>query len=103
MENKNYIDWQYRGEYIESRSTRRPGDTDIKIAWANEAYYDKNAVVQDPDVSSKSGRSIRTIGFSPSAGFPVSVITIKDEGVVIGVNAWKSNKTDANKYDKEDK
>ena len=28
------LDWQYRADYIRTRSSRRPGDTDIEPAWA---------------------------------------------------------------------
>ena len=56
-----------RGEYIATRSAR-PGDTDIDPAWADEAYTDEARVVFDPDYASKTGRSVRTIGFHRPRG-----------------------------------
>ena len=37
------LDWQYRGQYIRTRSVRRVGDTDIEPAWADEAFADDGA------------------------------------------------------------
>jgi hypothetical protein len=39
------LDWQYRADYIRTRSSRRPGDTDIEPAWADEAFDDDAALV----------------------------------------------------------
>ena len=88
-----------RGEYIATRSARRPGDTDIDSAWADEAYTDEARVVFDPDYASKTGRSVRTIGYSPTAGFIITVITVVEEGHLWGVNAWKANEKDAAAYE----
>ena len=43
MERARLLDWQYRGEYIRTRSVRRVGDTDIEPAWADEAFADDGA------------------------------------------------------------
>lgn len=88
-----------RGEYIATRSARHPGDTDIAPAWANEAYADEARVVFDPDYASKTGRSVRTIGYSPTAGFVITVITVMDDGHLWGVNAWKANEKDIRAYE----
>jgi hypothetical protein len=56
MERARRLDWQYRGEYIRTRSVRRVGDTDIDPAWADEAFTDDGALVDSPDPASKSGR-----------------------------------------------
>lgn len=53
------LDWPHRAAYIE-----RHGMT---VGMANEAYRDPDAVVFDPDLASKSGLSVRTIGYSPTA------------------------------------
>ncbi|BBZ49444.1 hypothetical protein BST25_10430 [Mycobacterium heidelbergense] len=39
----------------------------------------------------KSGRQVRTLGYSPSARAVLSVITLDKGDVVWGVNAWQSN------------
>ncbi|WP_234785136.1 hypothetical protein [Mycolicibacterium elephantis] len=49
-------DWSMRGKYIAKRRMT-PGIAD-------EALDDPDAVVLDPDPASKSGVSVRTIGFS---------------------------------------
>ncbi|MGO9926138.1 MAG: transposase [Mycobacterium sp.] len=67
---------------------------------ADEALDDPNAVTFDPDYNSKSGDSIRTIGYSISAGAVLSVVTIEDDGIVYGASAWKSNSRDRQYYQK---
>ena len=53
----------------------------------------------DPDYNSTSGRSVRIIGFSQSADGLVTVIVLGDEGVMYGVNAWRSNARDRRIYE----
>ena len=67
MVSESRLDWQYRAEYIASRSARRPGDTDIEPAWADEAFADDDALVDSPDPASKSGKSDRLVGYSRTA------------------------------------
>jgi len=95
-------DWTPRGDYIASRSVRRPGDTDIQILWANEAYRDPNRIYLNPDPATNSGRSARTIGYSQSAGFIVVVITVVDAGILWGVNAWRANESAIRAYTERD-
>jgi len=93
------IDWQHRGDYIRSRSVRGPGDIDIDPAWADEAVDDTDAAWFDPDPKSKSGRSARVIGYSPTAGMVITVILIPKSGEEWwGVNAWKANDADQRVY-----
>ncbi len=66
--------------------------------WADEALSDPDAVVLDPDPASKSGQSVRTIGWSASAGALVTVITVTHEGTLYGVNGWESNSSDRRVY-----
>jgi hypothetical protein len=73
----------------------------VEAEWANEALSDPDALRIDPDPASKSGRSVRTIGYSASAGGLVTVITLIDDGVTYGVNAWRSNNTDIRRYGEE--
>lgn len=71
------------------------------MEWANEALSDPDALRIDPDPASKSGRSVRTIGYSSQADWLVSVITVEEAGETYGVNGWKSNETDARRYREE--
>ena len=90
------MDWQHRDMYIRTRSSRQPGDTDIEPDWANEAFTDGDALVDSPDPASKSSRTDRLVGYSPTARMVVVVIYLRDE--LIGVNAWKANETQARRY-----
>lgn len=96
MVRKERLDWQYRGDYIRSRTWRRPGDTDIEPAWADEAFADDDALLDSPDPASKSGQTDRLVGYSPSARLVIVVIYLRDG--LIGVNAWKANPTQASRY-----
>lgn len=96
MVRKERLDWQYRGDYICSRSSRRAGDTDIEPAWADEAFADDDALVDSPDPASKSGKTDRLVGYSPAARLVIVVIYLR-EGL-IGVNAWKANPTQVSRY-----
>ena len=68
------------------------------MEWANEALEDPDALRIDPDPASRSGRSVRTIGNSPTAGSLVTVITVEEARVTYGVNGWKSNEIDIRRY-----
>lgn len=70
----------------------------ITPTWADEALSDPERVVLDPDPSSESGRTVRTIGYSPSAEFLVTLILLHYEGTTYGVNGWRSNSTDQRRY-----
>jgi uncharacterized DUF497 family protein len=61
---------------------------------ADEALGDPQRVVIDPDYNSTSGRSVRIIGFSQIVDDLITLIVLEDEGVVYGVNAWRSNARD---------
>lgn len=90
------LDWQYRGDYIRTRSQRRPGDIDIEPAWADEAFVDADALVDSPDPASKSGATDRVVGYSPTARMVIVLIYLREE--LIGVNAWKANETHTRRY-----
>ena len=96
VDSKRRLDWQYRAEYIESRSARRPGDTDIEPAWADEAFADDDALVDSPDPASRSGKTDRLVGYSRTARMVIVVVYLRDE--LIGVNAWKANETQTRRY-----
>ena len=88
------VDWTYRADYIRERHG-------IEVEWVNEALSDPDALRIDPDPASKSGRSVRTIGYSSQAGCLITVITVEEAGVTYGVNSWRSNETDTRRYGEE--
>lgn len=65
---------------------------------ADEALDDPERVVLDPDPSSKSGRSVRVIGYSPMAADMITVIILDHEGTTYGVNGWTSSDLDRRRY-----
>jgi hypothetical protein len=73
----------------------------IEADWAMEALSDRDALRINPDPSSKSGRSVRTIGYSSSAGCLLSVITLTEDGVTYGVNGWRLSDSDIRRYREE--
>jgi hypothetical protein len=56
---------------------------------ADEAPADPDALVFDPDYASQSGRSVRTIGWSGSAGRLLTVITVTEDDVTYGSTAGR--------------
>ncbi|MEZ0342994.1 transposase [Mycobacterium sp. pV006] len=62
---------------------------------------DPYRVVIDPDPASKSGRSVRIIGYSATARSVLTVIALEDDGTIHGVNAWPSNPRDQRIYEEE--
>lgn len=92
--------WKHRREHIEHRSQRK-GETepDVLEDWANEAYLDPEAVEFVPDYASRSGTSVRTIGWSDQAGFIITIITVRDShGHLWGATAFKANTLDERHY-----
>ncbi len=65
----------------------------VTVEQAEEALLDPDRVVFDPDPKSKSGRSVRTIGYSRSAGAGLCVITVTEGGLTYGATAFKANTT----------
>jgi hypothetical protein len=70
----------------------------VTVEQADEALADPDALVFDPDYASQSGRSVRTIGWSSSAGRLLTVITVTEDDVAYGVNGWPANDIDARHY-----
>jgi hypothetical protein len=86
------VDWTHRGDYIQQRSRRRPGDVDIWPEWATEAVFDEERLL-GLDPASKSGLGIRVVGKSQQANRVLVVILIPKSFPLIdgswwGVNAW---------------
>ena len=86
-------DWRQRGEYIAKHG--------LTPAAADEALGDPNRLVIDPDPASRSGRTVRVIGWSTSLQSLVTVIILPEDDVTWGVNAWPANSTDQRRYREE--
>ena len=78
------MDWTYRADYVRDRHG-------VEVAWANEVLQDPGALRIVPDPASRSGRSIRTIGYSPSAGCLLTVFTITEGEVIYGVRRYRED------------
>lgn len=65
---------------------------------ANEALGDPNRIVIDPDYNSRSGQSVRIIGFSVAADDIITVIVVVHDGTEFGANGWVSNSKDRSIY-----
>ncbi len=81
--------------HIRSRSARYLGATDIEPDWTLEAAADPQHVVRNPDPKSWVGYT-RIIGYSPSAGFVLTVIVDPQDSS--GVTAWKARGADLRDY-----
>lgn len=81
--------------HISSRSVRYPGAIDIEPDWTLEAFDDPHHVLRTPDPKSRVGYT-RIIGYSPSAGFVLTVIIDPEDGS--GVTAWKARGADLRDY-----
>lgn len=96
------MDWSRRADYIAARHG-------IAVLWADEAVNDAHAVWQVPDPASRSGLSVRVIGYSASAGAVLTVIVVsadadpdkRPDGDWWGSNAWVSNRQDRGLYGEE--
>jgi hypothetical protein len=88
------VDWSHRADYMRERHG-------MEVEWANEALEEPDALRIEPDPASRSGRSVRTIGNSTSAGCLVTVITVEEAGITYGVNGWRSNDIDIRRYQEE--
>jgi len=85
------VDWSKRAEYIFAKHQ-------TTVDQANEALTDPDRVVLDPDPASRSGASVRTIGYSPGRDDLLTVLTVEEDGTVFGLNAWTSNGRDQRLY-----
>jgi DsbC/DsbD-like thiol-disulfide interchange protein len=75
---------------------RYPGAIGIEPEWTVEAAADPRRIVRDPDPKSRSP-AIRVIGYSPGAGFVITVIATRSDHA--GVTAWKTTGTDLREYE----
>jgi uncharacterized DUF497 family protein len=89
------LNWSHRGDYIAKHG--------VSQAEADEAIADPDRVMLSPDPASKSGRGVRIIGYSITAQVVLTVIVLDDEDVTVGVNAWKANEKDQQRYEGTEK
>lgn len=85
-----------QADYIRGRGQRYPGATSVEPEWTVEAATDPRRVVYAPDPKSHTGAT-RIIGYSPTAGFVVTVIA--DPVDHAGITAWKTSGTDLRDYE----
>ncbi len=88
---------QARVEHLGTRSDRYPDAIDIDVEWTDEAVADPGAVVSDPDQKSRTG-AIRIVGYSPAAGFVLTVVATRIDGELWGVTAWKTTGAERRSY-----
>ena len=68
---------------------------------AGEALADIDAVWFDPDPHSKSGRSVRVIGYSHSRNKILTVILVhREDGGYWGANGWESSSSGRRRYER---
>lgn len=70
----------------------------VLSAWAQQAWEDPTALVVDPDPASRSGKSIRVIGYSPGARAVLVLILVKDEHQLVAASAWRANASHQRRY-----
>lgn len=86
-----------RADHIATRSQRYPDATDIDVLWTQEAVADPRAMVSDPDPRSRTGAT-RMVGYSPTAGFVITVIALRLDEELWGVSAWKTSGVERRNY-----
>ncbi len=74
----------------------------VGVIDANEAVADVDALWFDPDPHSRSGRSVRVLGYSHSRQVVLTVILVpRDDGAGYwGANGWLANGTDRRRYER---
>jgi hypothetical protein len=100
------VDWTHRGEYIRTRSVRHPGDFDVEPEWATQTVFDEERLL-GPDPASKSGRTLRIVGYAPAVDKVLVVLIMpkhwpRMDGSWWGVNAWLANSTLHRRYYRPD-
>lgn len=74
----------------------------VTVAEATEAVADIDAVWFDPDPHSRSGRSVRVLGYSHTRRAVLTIILVsrEDEDGYWGANGWPSNSSDKRRYER---
>jgi uncharacterized DUF497 family protein len=70
------------------------------MTWAQEAVADPRAMITDPDPRSRSGAT-RVVGYSPTAGFVITVIALRVDEEFWGVSAWKTSGAERRNYQED--
>ena len=87
------VDWQHGAIHMWTNHK-------VTTAEADEAVTDIDALWFDPDPHSKSGQSVRVIGYSHSRQAVLTVILVRrDGGGYWGANGWESNSSDRRRYE----
>lgn len=73
------------------------GAVDLSQEWVDEAAADPKAWVVDPDPRS-TNEAVRIVGYSPAAGFVITVIAFRTGGDLWGVTAWKTTGAERRTY-----
>lgn len=82
------VDWSERDVHMFDRH----GITTSQAE--EEALAEPERVVLNPDYASKSGLSVRIIGYSPSLDRVLTVIIVVDNGHEYGASSWPANSKD---------
>lgn len=81
------VDWSERDAHMFERHG-------ITTGQAEEALADPERVVLVPDYASRSGQSVRVIGFAQSIDRVLSIIIVVDDEREYGASGWPSNHRD---------
>lgn len=88
------VDWTHGAAHMQANHK-------VTVTEADEAVADIDAVWFDPDPHSKSGRSVRVIGYSHSRRAILTVILVhRDDGGYWGANGWESSTSDRRRYER---
>jgi hypothetical protein len=85
------LDWSFAEKHMWSRHR-------VLVRWAKEAVGDPRRLTFDPDPASRSGSSIRFIGYSAQAEALLAVIVVRFDGRLFAASAWKANDIQARGY-----
>ena len=85
------VDWSERDAHMYDRHG-------ITTGQAEEALADPERVVIEPEYASRSGQSVRIIGYAPSLGTILTVIVVVDRGHEYGASGWPANDKDRSIY-----
>lgn len=66
--------------------------------WVRQAVSDEDRLILDPDPASRSGLSLRIVGFSVAYGHPITVVAIRRRTHLEITSAWRSNPRDERIY-----
>ncbi|MBX3195680.1 MAG: hypothetical protein KF727_11365 [Microbacteriaceae bacterium] len=88
------VDWSEREAHMQERHG-------VTVEQAEEALADPDRVVFEPDYASRSGSSVRVVGYSETAGGVLTVIVVVDEsGKEWGGSGWLANARDLSYYER---